>query len=368
MLEMPFYFLGGLVIGVIIGGSIVWFLLRTSQDRYIEQKFKALASDVLTTSSDQLVKRSKEQVAAIVSPLQDSLQKLDEHIRNLEQKREGAYQGLQEQLRQLYDTHKELQNATKSLENALKSKTMRGKWGELQLRRVVELSGLVKHVDFSEQPATGEGRPDMIIHLPQGGIIPVDAKVPLDAYLQAIEANDEQQQKDKMSEHAKAFRNTIRELGQRKYWEQFEQSPDCVVMFVPNESFLTAAFEVDPSLYEYALQQRVLLATPTTLLALLKAIAYGWQQNQIMENARQVAQQGQEVYKRFSTFIKHMVNLSNSLEKAVDYYNKAIGSFEQRLLPAVRQLRSLGAGQEDFHLPKRIDTRAQSPSNLEDIE
>jgi len=382
-----FSFLGGLL----IGSLVMWVLMRAKSEHLrlelaelraeqkqtewlekanerMQETFKALASDVLQTSSDELIKRSREQIGAVVEPLRDSLERLDGYIRDLEQKREGAYQGLQEQLRQLFEAHVELQNTTTVLANALKAPMIRGRWGELQLRRVVELAGLVEHVAFEKQVDTGEGRPDMIVYLPHGGILPVDAKVPLSAYLEAIEESDERRRKEKLNLHAREVRSRVRELGQRRYWEQFERSPDCVVMFVPNEAFLATAFEVDSSLYEYALEQRVLLTTPVTLLALLKAVAYGWQQNQITENARRIAHQGREVYKRFNTFIEHMVELRKSLNNAVEHYNRAIGSFERRVLPAVRRLRELGVGQEELSMPESISVQARLPASVKETE
>jgi len=363
--------------GLLIGGLVTWLWMRSrvaearagqrelewleKANERMQETFEALASRALQTSSDELVKRSREQIGAVVEPLRESLKRLDGYIRDLEQKREGAYQGLQEQLRQLLEAQSELRDTTTVLTNALKAPTVRGKWGEVQLRRVVEMAGLVKYVAFDEQVSTHSGRPDMVVHLPQGGSLPVDAKVPLDAYLTAMEEVDEQRRKEHLELHVKAVRDRIRELGQRRYWEQFDHAPDFVVMFVPNEAFLTAAFEVDPSLYEYAMEQHVLLTTPVTLLALLKAVAYGWQQNQITENARQIARQGQEIYRRLSTFIGHLERLHKSLNKAVEDFNRAVGSLERRVFPAIRRLRDLGVGQEALNIPERVDVQARLP-------
>ena len=366
--------IGGLLIGGLITG--LWMRSRIVEARAgqkelewlekanerMQETFEALAGRALQASSDELIKRSREQIGAVVEPLRESLERLDGYIRDLEQKREGAYQGLQEQLRQLLRAQSELRDTTMVLTNALKTPTVRGRWGEVQLRRVVEMAGLVKYVAFDEQVSTHSGRPDMVVHLPQGGSLPVDAKVPLDAYLRAMEEIDEQERKERLRLHAKAVRDRIRELGQKRYWEQFARAPDFVVMFVPNEAFLAAAFEVDPSLYEYAMEQHVLLTTPVTLLALLKAVAYGWQQNQITENARQIAQQGQEIYKRLSTFIGHLERLHKSLNRAVEDFNKAIGSLERRVFPAIRRLKDLGVGQEALNVPENVNIQARLPA------
>jgi DNA recombination protein RmuC len=262
-------------------------------------------------------------------------------------------------------THTSLQTTTLTLAQALKSQTVRGRWGEIQLRRVVELANMVNHVDFTEQASSDMGRPDMVIHLSNKGILPVDSKVPLNAYLEAVESDDEASRRAKMSEHARAMQGRVRDLCQKKYWDQFPYSPDFVVMFVPNEACLTAAFETDPSLLDYAIQQHVLIASPVTLLALLKAVAFGWQQTQIAESARTIASQGRELYQRMVTFVEHLAALGKSINRTCEDYNKAVASFEHRLFPAARRLQESGLSETNMELPEEIDTIAIQTVNPE---
>jgi len=346
----------------------------------LREAFDSLAGRALQSTSDELLRRARDQgdtvmrkvegdlalnrseMHGLVDPLRANLQALDSHLRELEQKREGAYSGLQEQVRQLASAQTALQTTTLTLAQALKSGSVRGRWGEVTLRRVVELADLVRHVDFDEQSSGDLGRPDMIVHLSNQGVVPVDAKVPLNAYLESIEARDEDTRRAKLAEHARAMKARVRELGQRRYWEQFERTPDFVVMFVPNEACLGAAFESDPALLEEAIQQHVLVASPVTLLALLKSVAYGWQQAQVADNARAIAQLGQEVYKRLETFIDHLADLGKSLNRAAEAYNQAIGSLERRLLPSARRLQEAGVSSSAIEPPSAIEARATLPS------
>jgi DNA recombination protein RmuC len=229
----------------------------------------------------------------------------------------------------------------------MRSSTARGRWGELQLRRVVELSGMQQHVDFVEQATTDAGRPDMIVRLPNGGELPVDAKAPATAYLQAVESEGDVQVQ-RLAEHAKAFRQRIQELSRKQYWAQFPQAPEAVVMFVPMESALAAAFEADPELFEYGVAHRVLIASPVTLVALLRAAAFGWQQSRVAENAREIARQGGELYERLLNVLRPVVGLGSQLARTVEHYNKSIASLESRLLPAARRFRDLTAANEEL--------------------
>ena len=349
----------------------------------MRDSFQALASDVLKTNSDELIKRSQEQTNSLlaqvtgdwqtqkaefqglVDPLKDSLGSLDQQVQALEQKREGAYASLQEQLRQLSQTHTDLQRTTITLTQALKSPTVRGQWGELQLLRVVEMAGMSNHVSFETQFSTDGGRPDMIVRLPHGGILPIDAKTPLIAYLEAFEAKEESARTNKLSEHAKALRGRVVELSQKKYWSQFDNAPDFVVMFVPNDACLAAAFEIDPLLLEAAIGKNVLITTPVTLLALLKTVAYGWQQYHMSENARQIAAEGKQLYDRLSIFMDHLTQLHQGLNKAVDAYNRAIGSLDHRVLPSVRRLKDLGVAESELIAPPEIDTQARVHAAIE---
>lgn len=300
----------------------------------------------------------KEELRNLVEPLGKTVTELDRQVQQMEQKREGAYQGLQEQLRQLGPLVQALRAAP----------TVRGHWGELQLRRVVELADLVLHVDFEEQATGNEGRPDMIVHLPTRGILPVDSKTPMSAYLKALEDNDGGRREARLKEHAAAIRGRIRELSGKRYWEQFARAPEVVVMFVPNDACLSAAFEKDGGLLEYAMQQRVLPATPVTLLALLKTVAYGWQQHKMAENAREIAEQGKELHDRLGKFVEHFRRAGSGLENAVKAYNDAVGSLDSRLFPAARRLKAMGAASTEIPLPATIDqtVRASGPLVLTD--
>ena len=328
--------------------------------------FTALAGDALRANAEELNRRAKEDLKNVVDPLKNNLSSLDGYVRELEKARKGAYDALQQQLTHLGETHSKLQETTTTLTQALKSPTVRGRWGELQLRRVVEMAGMDHHVAFDEQAAIEGGRPDMIVHLPNGGILPIDSKVPLESYLEAMEAVDDKVRTRRLDKHARAMRERVRELGQKMYWDQFDAAPDFVIMFVPNESCLGAAFERDPALLEYAIEKKVLISSPVNLLALLKAAAYGWQQYQITENALKIAREGKELYKRIETFIHHLTEVGRSLTRSIEGYNKAIASLERRLLPAARRFREMGVSTSELASPETIDTHPTLPSAVED--
>jgi len=254
----------------------------------------------------------------------------------------------------LGEAQSQLQRTTVSLEQALKSPTARGRWGELQLRRVVELAGLVHHVDFDEQPTTDEGRPDLIVRLPGGGVLPIDAKASATAYLDAMQV-DGTQRATKLGEHVRAMRSRIQDLSRKQYWAQFDRAPELVVMFVPFESALSAAFERDPELLEYGIRQHILVASPVTLLALLRAVAFGWQQQRITENARQIASEGRELYARVLNVLKPFRDAGTHLGRAVEAYDQAVGSLEHRLFPALHRMQDLTASSDE--LPKTSELR-----------
>ena len=338
----------------------------------LREVFEALASRSLQDNNEGFLKHAREQMGRLltevrgdwgthkeelrnlVEPLGKTVTELDRQVQQMEQKREGAYQRLDEQLRQLGPLVQALRAAP----------TARGRWGELQLRRVVEMADLVSHVDFEEQAVTDNGRPDMIVHLPNQGILPVDSKTPMLAYLDALEDQDGTHREAKLKEHATVIRGRIRELSQKRYWEQFDRAPEVVVMFVPNDACLSAAFEKDADLLEYAMQQRVLPTTPVTLLALLKTVAYGWQQHNVAENAREIADQGRELHDRLAKFVEHFQRAGNGLEGAVKAYNDAVGSLESRLLPAARRFKDLGAASTEIPLPASIDRSLRTPGQL----
>ena len=330
--------------------------------------FKALAGDALKSNSETLTSQVKRDFQGVVDPLKESLTSLDGQVRALEKNREGAYKSLEQQLTQLRDTHAKLQQTTITLTEALKSPTVRGRWGEIQLRRVVEMAGMVNHVAFDEQATTDLGRPDMIAYLPNGGVLPIDSKVPLASYLEAMDGADDNLRKGHLRDHAKAMRARVKELGQKQYWDQFPSAPDFVVMFVPNEACLGAAFEIDPGLLEYAIEKKVLISSPVTLLALLRAVAYGWQQHQITENAVKIANEGRELYGRLQTFIKHFGDLGDSIDKLVHRYNSTVGSLDRRLIPAARRFEELGLATEEVEAPREVDVVPFLPTSAGQVD
>lgn len=365
------------------GEKLLW--VEKAEEK-LREAFQALASQSLQNNSGEFLKHAREQMGRLltevrgdwgthklelrnlVEPLGKSMQGLDQQVQHLEQKREGAYQGLQEQLRQLGQTHQQLQSAAVGLVQALKAPSVRGRWGELQLRRVVEMAGMVAHVDFEEQATTDSGRPDMIVYLPIEGILPVDSKTPMQAYLDALADSSPERREEKLKEHAQVLRGRIRELSQKRYWEQFDRAPEFVVMFVPNDSCLSAAFEKDPEILEFSIQQRVLPTTPVTLLALLKTVAYGWQQQMVTDNAKKIAEQGSELYDRLAKFVDHLHRTGNGLDAAIRAYNDAIGSLESRLLPAGRRIKEMGVATTDIQVPTTIDRQVRTPGQLAFID
>ena len=332
--------------------------LRHNAEAFLKQAQTQMSGVLNEVRGDW--KTQKSEMQNLMTPVRENLDKLDGHVRSLEEKREGAYRALGQQLKELMDMQHKLQTTTVTLSQALKSSSVRGQWGEIQLRRVVELAGMERYVAFEEQVSGDSGRPDMVVYLPGGGELPVDAKTPMTAYLEAAEAGDDAAYKDYMRAHAQAVRGRVRELGQKAYWSQFEKSPEVVVMFVPVEASVAAAFEEDPGLLEYALQSKVLITTPVTLLAFLKAVAYGWQQQAVSENARQIAAVGKELYQRITPFFGHLKTLRRHIDQTVESYNGAIGSLERRILPSVNRLQELDVGDGELDAPQPIDQRTRS--------
>lgn len=333
----------------------------------LENAFKALASEELEARTNNLKETAKEQLGGIVDPLAKELKNLDEHVRQLESKREGAYSELDTQIKMLHKLQGSLRDQTATLAQALRAPTVRGRWGEVQLRRLAELAGMQDHVDFDEQVSGDSGRPDMIVHLPQGGVLPIDSKVSLGAFLQAMETDDDEMRKHGLAAHAKAVRGRVSELSTKAYWEQFkEETPEVVVMFVPVEASLGAAFQHDPSLFEYAINNRVLVASPVLLFALLKTIAHGWQQQQIAENAVHIAKHGKDLYDRVLKFLEFFSGVGRSIDTSVKKYNEALGSLENRLLPAARRFRDMIAEPKDVASPEQIERQTRQLSLPED--
>ncbi len=315
--------------------------------------FLALATERLgtvRTEAERDLEARKQAIEVLVKPLGDSLATMAAQIQALETARGEAYGTLTEQLRSLATTENQLRSETASLVTALRAPKLRGNWGEVQLKRVVELAGMVNHCDFFEQETvnTDDGmlRPDMRVQLPGGRNIIIDSKVPLDAYLRALEAKTEDERIRELRNHAAQVRARMNDLSSKRYWQHLQPAPEFVVLFLPAESFYDAALQYDPALIEESVTQQVIIATATTLIALLKSVSYGWKQQQVEENARQISREGQQVYERIGNVAGYLRALRAALERAVLEFNNAIGSFEGRLMVSARKLKELGASTE----------------------
>src|SRR6267154_1739016 len=351
----------------------------------LRNAFKAMASDALKSNNssflviaEETLKRFQGQakgdlearqkaVADMVAPVRDSLNKVDAQIQQMEVARGDAYGELRSQVQSLITTQKELQSETGNLVRALRTPNVRGRWGEIQLRRVVEIAGMLSYCDFSEQETvTGESgrlRPDLVVKLPGGKHVVVDAKTPLQAFLDAFETTDEEARRACLANHARQVRDHMKTLSGKKYWEQFDATPEFVVMFLPGETFFSAALEQDSSLIEHGVLNRVIPASPTTLIAFLKAINYGWNQEKLARNAQQISALGKELHDRLRLLAGHITSVGTGLDRAVESYNKAVGSLESRVLVSARRFAELGASvAEDIPELAPIETTARALS------
>jgi DNA recombination protein RmuC len=319
-----------------------------------EKKGEEGKKDLLQNLSQEAVRQSTssflEMATLRLKPVEEALQRFQREVSELEKSRTFAYATLLEQVKGLQVTQEALKNETKILGRSLRMPHARGRWGEIQLKRVVEMAGMTAHVDFLEQTSYRDDgvlkRPDLLILLPQGKRIIVDAKAPLQAYLDSLEAADEEGRKEKLKEHAKQVKQHLQMLGSKTYWDKLEPTPEFVVLFLPGETFFSGALEEDPTLIEYGMERKVLLSTPTTLIALLKSVAYGWKQEALTRHAEEISQLGKTLYDRIKSFSGHLGDVRKGLEKAVEGYNKAVSSYESRLLVAARRFEGLSIGTE----------------------
>jgi DNA recombination protein RmuC len=355
--------------------------------RQLTDTFSALSSQALKHNTEEFLKLAQENlkqaylqsdhslaqreksIENLVNPIKESLERTERQIRVMENERKEAQGALTKHLETMVQTQQLLQSETRNLVQALKRPEVRGQWGELTLRRLAELAGMVEHCDFYEQEhhTTEHGalRPDMIIRMPGGREVVVDVKTPLDAYLQAVEASDDATRRQCLEKHAGNVRKRVRELAAKAYWDQFKNAPDFVVLFIPGDQFLSAALDIDRNLLEEAMQQRVILATPTSLVALLRAVAYGWRQESLAENAEQIRHVGEELYSRLTVFADHLGKVGKSMNSAVQHYNKAVGSFDARILPSARRFTEMGIrGKKDMESAEQVESTARS---LEDL-
>ena len=344
----------------------------------LKDTFNAMATEALNSNNEQFLRLAKESlgqfhikaegelekrekaVENLVKPIRDALEKTEKQVERMESGRQQAHGALTKHLETMAESHRLLQSETRNLVQALRRPEVRGQWGELTLKRLAELAGMVEHCDFQEQASVqtdnGQQRPDMIVRMPDKREIIVDAKTPLDAYLSAVEAVNDEERKTRLQQHARNVRARIKELSSKSYWQQFRHSPDFVVLFIPGDQFLSAALDVDHTLIEDALSQNVILATPTSFVALLRAIAYGWRQEVLAENAEVIREVGQDLYGRLATFAEHLSRLGRSLDSSVSAYNKAISSYDSRILPGAKKFTELGV------------TARKEPPRLEPIE
>lgn len=364
--------------GLLVGVVIAWLIGKSREKRMVEEReaafelanakltqtFADLSNRSLQANSETFLKLAEQNlgtqqekakrelserekaVAALVKPIRDALEASQKQISELEKSRSEAYGGIKSQLEAMQLSQKSLKQETQNLVNALRRPEVRGRWGEITLRRLVELAGMVEHCDFVEQVhKESDGqiiRPDMVVSMPDHRELVVDVKTPLDAYLSAAEAADDAQRQHDLERHAKNVRAHIRMLASKAYWNQFDKSPEFVILFIPGDQFLSAALNEQPDLIEYALSEQIILATPTSFVALLKAVAYGWRQLALADNAQEIRVLAEDLYARLATFVTHLNKVGRQLASSVESYNKAVGSLERSVLPGARKFVELG--------------------------
>ena len=377
----PLYLTIGLpaaAIGLLMGLLIAWLVGKSRHKRMVEEResafelanarltqtFTELSNRSLQANSDTFLKLAEQRldtqqekaknelserekaVEALVKPINEALKESQKQISELEKSRSEAYGGIKNQLEEMQLNQKSLRQETQNLVNALRRPEVRGRWGEITLRRLVELAGMVEHCDFVEQVHTSNDgqvfRPDMVVRMPDHRELVVDVKTPLDAYLTAAEAPDDAQRQLGLKRHAKNVRAHIRMLASKAYWNQFEESPEFVILFIPGDQFLSAALNEEPDLIEYALSEQIILATPTSFVALLKAVAYGWRQLALADNAKEIRVLAEDLYARLATYVTHMNKVGRQLNSSVENFNKAVGSLERKVLPGARKFVELG--------------------------
>lgn len=411
----------GMVIGILIGFGIAYFLLSSAHGKTkqklarveakyeaelkaadeklklleeardnLKDSFKALSADALSKNNESFIKLAEENlkkyqqsakddlekrqqaISKTVEPVSQTLKTFSERVNKIEERRIESEGGIKKELEKLSEMHLRLDQSTNSLVKALRAPQVRGQWGEMHLRRTVEMAGMINYCDFEEQSSveTDEGqrqRPDMLIRLPNERKVVVDSKVPIAAYLDALETDSPESQSERMQAHARHLRTHIKDLSTKAYWSQFDNAPEFVVLFIPNEAIFSAALEEDPSLIELGVENKVILATPTTLIALLKAVAYGWQQEAITGEAKEIAALGREIYDRLSVVIGHFVKLGKSIDQSVGNYNKAMNSVDSRLMVTARKFESLeSASTETLPEINQIEKRPNLPSSETD--
>ncbi|MCY3804162.1 MAG: DNA recombination protein RmuC [Gammaproteobacteria bacterium] len=330
----------------------------------LQQTFTSLSQQALQSNNENFLRLAKEKLSqyqiqaeaslekkekaieTLLAPINEALKQTESQIRAIEKERKESYGSLTEHLKLINESQSELRTETQNLVQALRRPEVRGQWGELTLRRIAELAGMVNYCDFYEQQSGEEDdrrmRPDMVVRMPDQRELIVDAKTPLDAYLSAVQTRDSKEREELLHRHARHVRERMRELASKAYWNQFSHSPDFIVLFIPGEQFLAAALELDPQLLEDALSNKVILATSTSIIALLRAVAFGWRQQSVAKNAEEIRTLGEELYKRLATFVEHLQKLGKNLDASVEQFNKATGSLDRQVLPGARKFDELG--------------------------